>query len=179
MRIDLNLPSLAVTVVTAAAAQGQWPVTDWLPAKIPFLTAVGLYYALTKPWPVAVTALVWAGALTDALGGLPLFCTLSYLLAVYWAVRVMQRVFLDATLSRGMLLVAGAAAGQTLWMRLWAGSYEPLLAWQTLAALGASAQAGLLAGFVVFALCGRMDRLSGMIRPVKENDGILWAETDC
>jgi hypothetical protein len=178
MRIDMNLPSVAVVLLVAAAAQELVPVTSALPVKVPFLTAVALYHALTKPPPVALTVLVWAGALTDALGGLPLFCTLSFLLVAYWVARLMQRVFLEATLVQGTLLVACAAVCQTLWTRMWVGAAAPFFAWSLVTALAASAPAGLAAGFVGFAVCGRVDRLSGVVKPMKEGNGILWAETD-
>jgi hypothetical protein len=178
MRLDMNLPSVAVALLAAAVAQELVPALPGVPVKVPFLTAVALYHALTKPVPVALTAIVWAGALTDALGGLPLFCTLSFLLMIYWVARLLQRVFLEATLVQGTLLVACAAVGQALWTRTWVGAGEPLIAWRTLAALAAAAPSGVLAGFVGFAVCGLMDRFSGAVKPVKEGNGILWAETD-
>ena len=178
MRLDMNLPVVGIALFAAAVAQDLIPVTPHVPVKLVFLTAAALYYALTKPLPVALTALVWAGGLTDALGGLPLFCTLSFLLACYGVLRVLQRVFLEATLVQGTLLVACAAMAQTVWTRAWAGTGEPLFAWQTLRVLGASAPAGMVAGFLGFAVCGLMDRVSGNVKPVKEGNGLLWAETN-
>lgn len=178
MRLDMNLPVVALTLFAAAVVQDLAPVTPWVPVKIGFLTAAGLYYALTKPVPVALTALVWAGGMTDALGGLPLFCTLSFLLVAYAAVRVMQRVFLEATLVQGAGLIACAAVAQTAWTRLWIRTGEPFFEWRSLTVLGASALAGLVAGGVCFAVCGLVDRLSGNVKPVKEGNGLLWAETN-
>ena len=178
MRLDMNLPVVALTLFAAAVAQELIPVTPLVPVKVGFLTAAGLYFALTKPAPVALTALVWAGGLTDALGGLPLFCTLSFLLVAYGAVRLLQRVFLEATLVQGTLLVACAAVAQALWTRVWAGAGEPFFEWRTLTVLGAAVPVGMVAGFVGFAVCGLADRVSGNVKPVKEGNGLLWAETN-
>ena len=178
MRLDMHLPVAVVTLLGAALLQDLIPVTPAFPVKIVFLTAVALHAALTRPVWVALTVQAWAGGLTDALGGLPLFCTFSFLLLLYGLVRMLQRVFLEATLVQGTLLVACAAMAQTLWTRAWAGTGEPIFAWQTLRVLGASAPAGMVAGFVGFAVCGLMDRVSGMVKPVKEGNGLLWAETN-
>ena len=178
MRLDMNLPVVAFTLFAAALLQDLIPATSAFPVKIVFLTAVALYAMLTKPVWVALTALVWAGGLTDALGGLPLFCTFGFLLVLYGVVRLLQRVFLEATLVQGTLLAACAALAQTVWTRLWAGTGEPFFAWHTLTALGYAAPAGLVAGFVGFALCGLADRVSGIVKPLKESNGILWAETN-
>lgn len=178
MRLDMNLPVVAFTLFAAALLQDLIPVTPWFPVKVVFLTAVALHAALTKPVWVALAAQAWAGGLTDALGGLPLFCTFTFLLVMYGVVRMLQRVFLEATLVQGTLLVGCAAPVQTVWMRLWAGTGEPFFEWQTLVALGCAAPAGLAAGFVGFAVCGLADRVSGNVKPVKESNGILWAETN-
>ena len=178
MRLDMNLPVVFFTLFAAALAQDMVPATPAFPAKFGFLTAVALHAALTKPVPVALTVAVWAGGLTDALAGLPLFCTSGFLLIAYGAVRLLQRVFLEATLVQGTALVAVASVAQTLWVRLWVQTGEPFFVWYTLERLGYAAAAGLVAGFAGFAVCGLTDRFSGNVRPVKEGNGVLWAETD-
>jgi hypothetical protein len=174
----MDLPAVGLTLLIAAGAQDLLPVTRDVPVKLVFLTAAGLYHAMTKPLPVGLTALVWAGMLTDALGGLPLFCTTSFLLLVYSVVRVMQRVFLEASLVQGTLLVACASLAQMVWTHVWVRTGEPVLVWHTLEVLGASVPAGMVAGFAGFAVCGLTDRVSGIVKPMKESNGILWAETD-
>ena len=178
MRLDMNLLVMLFTLFAAALLQDLIPVKPAFPVKIVFLTSVALYAALTKPVWVALTAQAWAGGLTDALGGLPLFCTFSFLLVMYGVARMLQRVFREATLVQGTLLVGCAAVGQMLWTRLWAGTGEPFFEWQTLMALGYAVPAGGVAGLVGFALCGLADRVSGNVKPVKESNGLLWAETD-
>lgn len=178
MRLDTDLFRILFALGAAALLQEMVPVIPPVPAKPGFLTAAALYYALTRPWPVALTALTWAGALTDLLGGLPLFCTIGFLLAAYGAVRLMQRLFLTASVAQGAALVAVAAMAQTLWTRLCAGIGGWPLLWQTLAAAGYAAPAGLAAGALGFGFCGLLDRVSGSERPVKEGNGIGWTETD-
>ncbi len=178
MRLDMNLPVALLTLFAAALLQDLIPVTPSFPVKVVFLTSVALHAALTKPVWVALTTLAWAGGLTDALGGLPLFCTFTFLLMMYGVVRMLQRVFLTATLVQGTLLVACAAVAQALWTQLWAGTGAPFLEWQTLVALGYAAPAGAVAGLAGFAVCGVADRVSGNVKPVKESNGLLWAETD-
>jgi len=178
MRLDMNVPVVFCTLFAAALLQDLIPATPAFPVKIGFLTAVALYHMLTKPALVALTALVWAGGLTDVLGGLPVLCTTGFLLAAYGAVRALQRMFLEATLVQGTLLVACASAAQAVWLRIWLGLSEPGSVWHTLVTVGYAVPAGLVAGCVGFAICGLVDRVSGNIKPVKETNGILWAETD-
>jgi hypothetical protein len=174
----MNLPVVAIAVLTAAVAQDFLPGTPQGSVKVEFLSAAGLYFAMTKPPLVALTALVWAGALTDALGGLPLFCTCSFLLLMYAATRLLQRVFLEPTPFHGALLMAVASVAQGVWTRLWVATGTPVFAWRTLEVLGWELATGLVAGLVGFAVCGLADRLSGNVKPVKEGNGILWSETD-
>jgi len=79
---------------------------------------------------------------------------------------------------QGALLCACASVAQAVWTRAWVGAGEPLFAWQTLLFLGAAALAGGVAGGVGFAVCGLLDRVSGNVKPVKEGNGLLWAETN-
>jgi len=178
VRLDMDLLVSVVTLFFAALLQDLIPVTPSFPVKIGFLTAVALYAALAKPVWVALTVAVWAGGLTDALGGLPLLCTPCFLLVIYGLVRLMHRVFLEATLVQGMLLVAVAAVAQTVWTRLWVATGQPFFTWHTLKLLGYAVPAGMAAGLAGFAVCGLADRVSGIVKPVKEGNGILWAETN-
>ncbi len=179
MRLDMNLPVVVVTLLAAAVLQDAIPAAPGFPVKICFLTSVALYHALTKPLAVALTALVWAGGLTDALGGLPLFLTFGFLVLMFGAVRMMQRVFLEATLVQGTLLIAGVAVAQWVWTRLLTdGAGGPFFAWDTLVTAGYAVPAGMVAGLVGFGMGGLADRVSGNLKPVKESNGLLWAETD-
>ena len=178
MRVDMQFPVLAFTLFMAALMQDLIPATAAFPVKLVFLTAAALYAALTRPVWIALTAAVWAGGLTDALGGLSPLCTPSFLMLLYGTVRLLQRVCLEAGLLQGALLTGVAAAAQWLWTRLWLHDSAALFTLENLKVLGMTVPAGLLAGFAGFAFCGLTDRLSGLVKPVKEGHGILWAETD-
>ena len=177
MRLDMHLPVAVFTLFAAALLQDMIPATPRFPVKIVFLTAVALHAALTRPVWVALTVAVWAGGFTDALGGLPPLCTTAFLLMAYGATRLMQRVFLVAGVVQGALLTAAASALQLAWTRLWAGG-GALSAVQMLELLGYSVLAGLAAGLASFAICGLADRFSGLVKPAKESNGILWAENN-
>lgn len=178
MRVDMQLPVQSFTLLMAALMQDLIPANAGFPVKFVFLTAVALYAALTRPVWIALTAAVWAGGLTDALGGLPPLCTPLFLMLLYCAARLLQRVFLVPGLLQGTLLTAAAAAAQWLWTRLWLHDSAALFTLENLKVLGYTVPAGMLAGFAGFAFCGLADRLSGLVTPVKEGHGILWAETD-
>lgn len=178
MRVDMNLPVAVFCVFTAALLQDLIPVTRALPVKVVFLTAVALYAMLTKPVWVALTVAAWAGGLTDALGGLPLLRTSVFLLLMFGVLRLLQRMFLEATLVQGALLTACVSVCQWMWTRLWVSAGMPVFVWQTVVFLGYAALGGLAAGFFGFALCGWADRMAGNVKPAKEGHGILWAETN-
>jgi len=179
MRVDANLVLVVVAVLVAAALQDRIPATGLVPVKWPFLTAVALYYALMRPVLVALTVGVWAGLLTDVLGGLPPGCTCVFLGLMYVAARFLQRVALDATVAAGMVLTCGAAAFQQVWTRMWVkGTGVEVFSLEMLRLTGVAALVGLLVGGAVFLILGRLERfvcgagaLDGTGRPWMRRDG--------
>lgn len=178
MRVDMNIPVFGLSLLAAAVAQDLAPASSGLPVKPVFLTAVALYAMLTRPVWVALPVTVWAGGLTDALGGLPLLCTAIFLLLAYGAVKLLQRVVLEACWLHGMLLTAVVASAQMAWTIVWSGAIRPLFELRTLTVLVCALPFGMLAGLAVFAICGFADRLAGIVKPTKEEHGILWAENN-
>lgn len=183
MRLDMNLPVAALALLIAAAAQDLMPVHAWLPVKPVFLTGVALYFMMTRPLLIAVTVLLWAGAFTDALGGLPRFGTPVFLLAILGGVRALQRTLLNATLLnatlwQGALLCGIVSLAQVAWTLLWVRTGEPFLGWRTLELLMASVPAGLIAGWTGFAFCRLLDRISGSVVETKDADGLRWTDPD-
>jgi len=178
MQNDINLPVMGVTILLAAVLQDMIPVSLWLPVKIGFLTSVALFYMLTRPFLKALLALVWAGVLTDALGGLPALCTVSFLLCAYGAVNSLRSVIYSTGIFTGMVLCAGLSCMQMIWMRIWIGASGTVGIWYSFSLLGYSIVAGAIAGVVGFAICMLIDNLSGCIKPAKEKNGLSWSKAD-
>jgi len=178
MRTAVNLPVMGFTIILAAFVQDMLPVTEWLPVKIGFLTAVALFYVLSRPFMKALTAVVWAGILTDALGGLPLFCTVSFLLFMFAVVHFLRSMIYGVNILTGMVLCAGFSCVQMMWTRVWAGAAGAGDFWYGFALLGYSIIAGAIAGAIGFAVCLLVDSFSGCIKPVKEKNGLSWTKAD-
>lgn len=179
MRVDLMGGAvIGAILLSAAAMQDLAPVTELLPVKPFFLTAVALYMALTRPAWQALTLILWAGAFTDLLGGTALMCTPLFLLLIYGIIRIMKRVFTEAGILHGILLTAMASALQMVWIALWGGGWVALLTLRTWVLAGCSLPMGLFAGLVIFTLCGAIDLRSGIISAMKEGNDILWTKAD-
>lgn len=178
MRTDISLPVIGLAVLLAALFQDIIPVMPWLPVKIGFLTAVALYYMISRPFVKALTALLWAGLLTDALGGLPLFCTTGFLLLAYALVHFLRGMIYGANLLTGMILCAGLSFVQMIWTRIWADSAAAGDLRYGFVLLGYSIVAGAIAGVTGFAVCLLIDNFSGCIKPAKEKNGLSWTKAD-
>jgi hypothetical protein len=178
MRSDIHLPVTGVMLLTAALFQDMIPVVPWLPVKIGFLTSVALYNMISRPFFKALVAVVWAGVLTDALGGLPLFCTTAFLLLAYALVHLLRSVINAADLVTGIVLCAGFAPVQMVWTRIWAGSSGTADLRHGVALFGYSLAAGAIAGATGFFACLLVDKVSGCIKPVKAKNGFSWTEAD-
>jgi len=178
IRVDANLVLVGVAVLVAAALQDLIPATAAVPVKWPFLTAVALYYALMRPVLVALTVVIWAGLLTDVLGGLPPGCTCVFLGLMYVAARFLQRVALEVAVATGMALTCGGAMLQQVWTRMWVkGTGVDVFSLEMLRLVGFAALVGLVVGGAVFLVLGRLERfvcgagaLDGTGRPWMRRD---------
>jgi len=178
MRSDINLPVMGVTILLAALLQDMISVSAWLPVKISFLSAVALFYIITRPFYKALLALVWAGMLTDALGGLPAFCTIGFLLCVCGAMHAVRSLIDSANLLTGVVLCAALACVQMLWTRIWSGADGGAGIGYSFTLLGYSIVAGAIAGGAGFAICQLTDNLSGCVKTAKEKNGLSWSKAD-
>jgi hypothetical protein len=178
MRSDLNPIVIGVTVLIAALAQDLIRVTPWLPVKVNFLTAVALFYIVSRTFLPALAAVVWAGVLTDALGGLPLFCTTSFLLFAYLLVHFLRGFIYRADVLTGAVLCALISLFQMLWMRIWVDFSCAIDLRYGFIMLGYSIAAGAIAGASGFAVCLMVDRFSGCTKSVKDKNGLSWTEAD-
>lgn len=103
MYLDMNLPVVAFTLFALPRCRRTDPGHAGVPRENRFPDGQRRGY-VDETGLRALTALVWAGGLTDALGGLPLFCTFGFLLTLYGVVRLLQRVRFEATLVQGARL---------------------------------------------------------------------------
>ena len=163
MRVDAGVVLLVVALLLAAALQDMVPATALVPVKWPFLTAVALYCALTRKAMAAVIAGVWAGMLTDALGGVPQGCTCLFLLLVCVAARLFRKVFVDVPVLQGLVLIGVAAPLQQVWTRMWVkGTGVAVFSLEMLRLAAVSAVVGLAVVCLVFLVLGWLERFTGL-----------------
>lgn len=164
MRPDMSLILGIVAVLVATVLQDMIPVTTLLPVKGFFLTAVAAYYVLAKPKLMSVVIVIWAGILTDVLGGLPNGCIFVFLLVVYALLLVCKRILIEATILQGTLLMAILSIFQQVWTHLWIRqSGITIFSMDMLKLAGASAVMGLLVGFSMFLMCAWLERFKGVV----------------
>ena len=75
-----------------------------------------------------------------------MLCTPIFLMLLYAATRLLQRVFLEAGLLQGVLVTAAVAAAQWLWTQLWLHGGAALFTLENLKLLVYTIPAGMLAG---------------------------------
>jgi cell shape-determining protein MreD len=161
---DMSLVLSLVSVLTATILQDMIPATDILPVKGYFLTAVAAYYVLAKPRLISVVIVIWAGILTDVLGGLPHGCTLVFLLLIYVFLLLLKRILVEATILHGMVLMAILSMLQQVWTHVWVRHTGiQIFSMDMLKLAGSSAIMGLLTGFSMFLLCTWLERFKGVV----------------
>ncbi|MBP5509586.1 MAG: hypothetical protein J6Z49_01560 [Kiritimatiellae bacterium] len=165
-----------VCLLAAALLQDILPVTSSWPVKFPFLTAVAVWMAVKRSAEESLVCALWAGLLTDALGGLPLLCTSCFLFCLYGIVRFLLRLDPAPAFWRVVLFCGAAAPFQVLWIQFWMGGEWPLSFVQILARCALALPAGLVAGTVGMALVAGLDHLSGRRQASETGHGIFQAE---
>lgn len=178
MRVDMGTIVLAFDLFFAAFFQDSIPAMTWMPVKFCFLTTVVLYMTLTRSTRYALITALLAGAITDALGGIPQPCTFFFYLFVVGATRFWKRTVPVSNLLHGILLTAFCSLFQGMWTYLWLGSAYTLSFVQWISRMGCLFLTGLIAGGGGFVWCGLVDRYSGLKKPMEEDNGVVWSETD-
>jgi hypothetical protein len=169
MRLDL--PVLLSLTVVAATAQTLLPSASWMATKPPLLTAVAAYYALSRELPLALTAALWLGAITDACSSLSFPVTTVWLLMLCGVIRSVRRYLSENAFWRGMALMAVAAPGQAVWYAGVVGGWS----WEEcLRGLLASAAVGAGVGWAVFCVCQWLDGLAGNVKGAESRDSVPW-----
>ncbi len=169
MRLDF--PVMLATLLVAAAAQTLLPSFHGgeLALKLPILPAVALYYVLERQWPLGVMAALWAGILTDALGGVPPGTSSFGLLAVALAIFA-ARKYLPETL---WIVPALGAAVATLLVLLQYALLRARYGFNApfhllLRPLAVVAPLSALVTAAVVAAARRIDLMAGNTEPRKE-----------
>jgi rod shape-determining protein MreD len=169
MRLDL--PVLLALTVVAATVQTLLPSASWMATKPPLLTAVAAYYALSRELPLALTAALWLGALTDVCSGLPFPVTTVWLLILCGVIRSVRRYVSENAFWRGMAILVVAAPGQAIWYAVFVGG----IGWEDcLRGLIAAAGIGAGMGWAVFYVCQWLDSLAGNVKGAEPGDGVPW-----
>ena len=170
MRLDF--PVMLALLLVSAALQTLLPSLHGgeLALKVPLLPAAALYYVLERPRPMGLCAALWAGILTDALGGVPPGTSSFGLLAFALAVFSVRKFFPEARAFVPAAIGAAAAAFLVLLqygvLRARCGFtapfhllFRPLLVVVPLAALATA---------VLAAAARRIDLMAGNTEPKKE-----------
>ncbi len=163
MRVDLNLIVVGLLLFLAAIVQDGCAFGTEQSVKFYVITAVALYVMQTKNLPVVILGLIWAGALTDALGGVSQGCTLAFLMLVFLAVRGLQRIFLAPSLWHGVILCACVSVLQVVWTRLFVGwTGYSFFSWTQFVRIAEAFPAGAVAGCIGFMACIWLDQRLGL-----------------
>ena len=170
--MKLDFPVMLALLLRAAALQTLLPSLHGgeLALKAPLLPAVAVYYVLERPRPLGLFAALWAGILTDALGGVPPGTSSFGLLAAALFVSAVKKFLPEAS----WLVPAATGAAVTLFLVLLQYAvlrtrcgfnapfyllFRPLLVIVPVAAVAATA---------VVAAVRRIDLMAGNTEPRKE-----------
>ena len=175
--MKLDVPVLLTLSLVAATIQTTVPLSGWMVIKPPLLTAVAAYYATSRTLPLALTAALWTGALTDVCSGLPFPLTTGLFLVLCWILRYLRRYLDDTVFWLGALVVAAAAPVQAVWYGVVVGGSGVALG-GFLRGLVAAVGFGAIVGLVVFQVCGWFDRLAGNVKGAVSGNGIPWHNAD-
>lgn len=169
--MKLDLPVLLLLLLPAAAIQTLLPPLPLpVPLKLPLLPAVALYYALEREWAIALVAALWAGILTDALGGVPGGTSSLLLLFLACGLLPARKVLPEDS------AFPAAAAGAATALVLGLAQYVSMLRrWETppaffasLASLAALMVLSAAVAVAVFPFARRLDLLAGNVEPRNE-----------
>ena len=170
--MKLDLPMLLVYLLGAAGLQSLLPPVPCEPIalKLPFLPCVALYYALDRPWPMAVVAALWAGVLTDALGGLPPGTTSISLTVLSAAILAIRHLLPEGSLLPAALLgfleTVCLLFTQALVVRVSFETPPPFLA--SVKPIPLIALLGMILAPLFVAIARKLDLITGNVEPQKE-----------
>jgi hypothetical protein len=173
-----NVLVMFVLTTVGAVLQDGLPPLAWGALKPPFLLAVATYYALLRPLPYAVPAVLWCGLLQDGLGSLPDGTSLAGMVALLAFCVLWGRSQLPESRLMCVLVGAGSAVILSLieYVSLRMSGLLPSLPWSFVfprAALCGAFAIPVCA--VTAAVAGLLDQLALNTRTENDADGFDWS----
>ncbi len=165
----MNLIVMVLALICAVLAETVCPAANWMgQAKPPLVMCLVLYYAMCRPLPLMLGAVVFGGMLSDCLNAV----FLGYSTICLAGVGLLARSYRDVVFSRRwfthMLFGALAGMGMTLALYglLWladSGMRTVYPGWVLMKVMGVGVY-GLVLAPIVFRLMERLDRMVGNIK---------------
>jgi cell shape-determining protein MreD len=168
--MNANLPVILMLLGAAAALQGALPSIPGSPLKIPLLAAVAFYYALDRQTLLSVVVALWAGILTDGLGGVPPGTSAVVLSIIVLVVAGLRQIMPEATWASAALLGAVGVPLLALLQVLVLRRHGAVIPFALSLAVSLLLQvpAGAVATGCLWSLGRRLDLRAGNIAPRKE-----------
>ena len=168
--MSLDFPVMLMLLGSAAALQTILPPPPGGFLKVPLLAAVAFYYALDRQMRVALVAAVWAGILTDGLGGVPPGTSALVLALLTLVLAGLRHVIPES--SWGTAAGVGAIGAPLLalahLLMLHRRGYASHLDWTLLISLLLLIPAGAAATGLLWRVARSLDLWAGNVAPRKE-----------
>jgi rod shape-determining protein MreD len=168
--MTLDLPVMLMLLGSAAALQTALPPIPGSLLKFPLLAAVAFYYASNRPIWVTLVVALWAGILTDGLGGVPPGTSAIVLALIALVLAGLRNVVPEASWSSAAVLGAVGmpvlALAQVLTLRR-QGSDLPF-AWPLYASLLLLIPVGSVLAGCLWSVGRQLDLWAGNTEPRKE-----------
>ena len=148
-----------LALVLGAAVQDMFPPFGGV--KPPLLAILSIYATLRRPFTAAIAASVSAGALADALGGVPAGCNIAFFAALACLVRAIRGAACGMPLPlAGLATAALVAPLLELWYAICGSGASGAGELQVRALIAAVPAA--IAGCALFAVMPQLERISGV-----------------
>ncbi len=167
--MTLDLPVMLMLLGSAAALQTVLPPIPGSLLKFPLLAAVAFYYASNRQVWVALVVAVWAGILTDGLGGVPPGTSAIVLALIALVLAGLRNVVPEASWTSAAVLGAVGmpvlALAQVLTLRR---QGDLPFAWPLCASLLLLIPVGAVLAGCLWSVGRQLDLWAGNIEPRKE-----------
>jgi rod shape-determining protein MreD len=159
----ISFLGVSAVIVAGVVAQLLTPGIAFLAgAKVPYLLAVVVYYALTRPWSVSLMIALWAGLMIDVLSPVPLGYSSACFAGVAFAVGCFRNLVFDDTMITPAFFggVASLVVTTVIYVLLvnWGDYAPPATGWIIVKTI-ATAAVGSLVTPLVFVVARSMDHV--------------------